>query len=206
MKITYLGHSCFLFISETGKRIVTDPYGEVGFAMLRVRADVVTVSHSHYDHCNVGAVEGAPVVLREAGDYGDIRAIACFHDEAKGAKRGKNLIFKYRIDGIDVCHLGDLGERCTPELVRAISPVQVLLIPVGGTYTIDARMAKEYVDALRPAVVIPMHYKTKGLTIGIAGAEEFLSYFPQWERAGDTIECKIEAGQPTKIIFMERKV
>ncbi len=206
MKIQYLGHSSFLLTSKKGTKIVTDPYGEVGFSMPCIEADAVTVSHRHYDHCNVGAVS-APLVLSEAGEYSvadiSVSAVERFHDEVHGAKRGKNLIFRFLIDGLRVCHLGDLGEPCSPETVQAIGPADVLLIPVGGNYTIDAAEAKKYVEAIDPSIVIPMHYHVRGLTVDIGGVEPFLKLMGGAERLKGEIEL-LPSAEKRRIICMER--
>lgn len=213
MKIKYLGHSSFLLTESTGTAVVCDPYGpEVGFKMPPVRADAVTVSHHHYDHDNVGAVSGSPVVLDKEQGYSltgvEIRAVKSFHDGNMGALRGENVIFKFRMDGLDVCHLGDLGEDCSSELIESILPVNVLLIPVGGTYTIDAATAKEYVDRIMPDVVIPMHYRTKNCTLDIDRVDEFLELFEgdvEIEKGANEISLSREDidGERTKIIVME---
>lgn len=198
MKIKYLGHSSFLLTSGTGTAIVTDPYdGSIGYAMPKVSADAVTVSHGHYDHNNVHAVGGNPVILSDGQDYElpgvVINAVKSYHDDRGGALRGKNLIFKFRMDGLNVCHLGDLGEKCSPELVGAIQPVDVLLIPVGGNYTIDAKTAKEYVDNVKPGVVIPMHYSAEGCKLDIDSVDEFVSLM-----ANDSVEC-VRTGEETEL-------
>ncbi len=215
MKIRYLGHSCFLLTESTGASVVCDPYGEgVGYDMPKVCADAVTISHHHFDHDNVGAVGGNPVVLDRERGYGlpgvTINAVTSFHDAEGGRLRGENVIFKFRMDGIDLCHLGDLGEECSPERIESVLPVNVLFIPVGGNYTLDAAMAKEYVDRIMPDVVIPMHYRDKGCQIDIDGVEEFLSLFDDEDaeivRAGEEIELSREDtdGERTKIIVMSR--
>lgn len=213
MKIRYLGHSCFAFTESTGTTIVTDPYGDVGYRLPKIKADAVTVSHSHYDHNNVGGVLGNPVVFDKEGKYEiggvDITAIKSYHDDADGGKRGGNLIFKFRMDGIEICHLGDLGEECTSSLIEMLLPVHILLIPVGGKYTIDAEQAKEYVDRIMPDVVIPMHYKTKGLTLDIDKPDDFLGMFDD-EEVEYAEESELEflrddlSEESTKIILMER--
>lgn len=180
MKIKYLGHSSFLLTESTGTAIVCDPYDDkVGFSMPKVRADAVTVSHHHFDHDAVKKVSGNPVILDREQGYElpgvEIKAVKSFHDDEGGKKRGENVIFKFRMDGLDVCHLGDLGEECSPELIEAILPVNVLLIPVGGNYTIDAEMAMEYVDRIMPDVVIPMHYRVKGCEVDIDRVDDFLA-------------------------------
>lgn len=216
MKIKYLGHSSFLLTESTGTSIVCDPYSEkIGYAMPKVTADAVTVSHHHYDHDNVAAVEGNPVILDKEQGYEltgvVINAVKSFHDDQSGALRGENVIFKFRMDGLDVCHLGDLGEACSAELIEAILPVNVLLIPVGGNYTIDAAMAKEYVDRIMPDAVIPMHYRTKGCNIDIEKVDEFVSLFEdgenvEIEEVGGEIEFSREDmdGEQTRVIIMER--
>ena len=213
MKIRYLGHSCFLLTESTGTRILTDPYGDVGFKMPRVEADVVSVSHGHYDHNNVKAVGGNLVVLDKEGQYEvggvEIIAVKSYHDNANGEERGENLIFKFRLDGIEVCHLGDLGEECSSSLIEMLLPVHVLLIPVGGKYTIDSEQAKEYVDRIMPSIVIPMHYKSKGLSLDIDKPDAFLSEFEE-EDVEETGASEIELTrddideETTKIILMER--
>ena len=186
MKIDYLGHSCFKLTESTGTSIICDPFdGGVGYPMPKESADAVTMSHTHFDHANIKGVGGNPKIIEGNCSFNGVTvsAVASWHDEANGAKRGENKIFKFRIDGIDVCHMGDIGEECSAELIERILPVNVLLIPVGGTYTIDAEMAKEYVDRIMPDIVIPMHYKCKGNKMDIDRVEQFLDLFD-----GDCIE------------------
>lgn len=184
MNIRWLGHSCFVLTESTGTVIVTDPYGkEVGFSMPSVQADAVTVSHGHSDHNNVRAVGGNPTLLDSVGSYDingvHIVAFRTFHDEQNGKKRGANNVFTYRLDGVDVCHLGDIGEHCTARICDAIGAVNVLLIPVGGNYTIDADAAKDYVDKLMPDIVIPMHYRTDDCALDIEDVDAFLDLFDE---------------------------
>lgn len=210
MKIRYLGHSCFRLAGRNAQ-FVTDPFDGVGIPMPRVCADAVTVSHGHFDHNHTESVE-APVVLDRAGTY-EVRGVSIeakksFHDEVKGAKRGENLIFRFTIDGLTVCHLGDLGEDCSDELVSRIAPVDVLLVPVGGTYTIDAAQAKELIGRVKPKIAIPMHYKAKGIKLDIAPVDGFLALFPaagivraengEIELSADSLPARM------KIIVMER--
>lgn len=213
MIIEYLGHSCFKLTESTGTSVVCDPYSEeVGYAMPKVCADAVTVSHGHYDHDAVSNVGGNPVVIAKESSYDlpgvEINSIKSFHDECRGKKRGENVIFKFRMDGIDVCHLGDLGEGCSSELIETILPVDVLLIPVGGTYTIDAEMAKEYVDRIMPDIVIPMHYRTKDCKLDVDKVDEFLELFDGEcveEIDGDKIELsRSDLSGETKIIVLRK--
>lgn len=214
MKIKWLGHSCFLLTESTGTTIVTDPYGDVGYSLPPVSADYVTVSHDHYDHSNVSAVGGNPEVFTEPGLYErngvTIRGISTYHDENEGKDRGENTVYKFRMDGLDICHMGDIGCEYTSQLIESLLPVNVLLLPVGGTYTIDAEQAKEYVDMLMPDIVIPMHYKTKSLNIDIDRAEPFLRMFDDEYvtiSESDTVELERDDmdEEITKVILLRRK-
>jgi len=181
MKIKWLGHSSFLLTSEKGTKIITDPYttgGGLSYGEIKESADIVTVSHEHGDHNNAAAVSGKPAVIKGAVSQ-DIKGIKIkgfpvFHDESKGKERGTDTIFTFAIDKFRVCHLGDLGHLLGEQEARDIGPVDVLLIPVGGFYTIDAANATKVCDQLKPKVVIPMHFKTSKLGYPIAGVEEFL--------------------------------
>lgn len=182
MKLTWLGHSSFKLEESTGTTVVTDPYhSNVGYDMPEVEADIVTVSHTHADHNAVEKIKSSPTVLNRVGAYEiagvHILAGHTYHDDKKGALRGDNLVFKYRMDGVDLCHMGDIGEECNVFLVETLMPVNVLMIPIGGNYTIDAKQAKEYVDRLMPDIVIPMHYKTKDCELDIDRLGEFLDLF-----------------------------
>ena len=182
MIIKPLGHSCFLLEESTGTKIVTDPYSsDIGISMPPVSADAVTVSHAHYDHNNVKAVSGDPLIINRPGSFEvkgvHIIGIDTKHDGENGRLRGSNIVFNFRMDGVNICHLGDVGHGPCPLMIEAIGPVDILLVPVGGNYTIDAELAKEYVDRLMPSVVIPMHYKTEGIELDIDDADAFLDYF-----------------------------
>jgi len=213
MKIEYLGHSCFKLTESTGTSIVCDPYSEeVGFPMPAVAADAVTVSHGHYDHNAIEKVGGNPKIIDKESSIDlsgvEINSVKSFHDGNRGKKRGENIIFKFRMDGIDVCHLGDLGEDCSSDLIETVLPVNVLLIPVGGNYTLDAEMAKEYVDRIMPDIVIPMHYRTKDCKLDIDKVDEFLNLFDGEcieETEGNSVELsRSDLGGETKIIVLRK--
>ncbi|MEA3311060.1 MAG: MBL fold metallo-hydrolase [candidate division WOR-3 bacterium] len=185
MKIQWLGHSAFLIETSDGRKLVTDPYdsgsydGAVGYEEIDVAADVVTVSHEHPDHDGVAGLIHAPgTVVRESDSTEaagfNIRGIETFHDESHGAERGPNTIFVIEADGLRICHLGDLGHLLSDEQIEELGRVDVLLIPVGGHFTIDAAQATRIAERIKPKVVIPMHYKTKVLGFPIAGVEGFL--------------------------------
>ena len=170
---------------STGTTIVTDPFDKeiVGYEMTKTSADVVTCSHQHKDHNAIVRVEGEPLVLSECGFWEikgvDISSIRSYHDDQLGKKRGENKIFKFRMDGVDLCHMGDVGEECTIRLADSIGSVNVLMIPVGGNYTINAKQAKKYVDIMMPDVVIPMHFKTSKSEVDIEKLDEFLDLFEE---------------------------
>lgn len=208
MKIRYLGHSCFELTSKKGVKIITDPYTRVGYELPSpLTADIITVSHAHFDHNYTQAISDGCIVsglgVTEI-DGVKIEGIESFHDEKKGMLRGKNIVYKITMDGIRVCHLGDLGEPCNPALVDKIGAVDVLLLPVGGTYTIDAIGAKAYADALQPKTVIPMHYKPSDGALDIDGIQTFLSLYPQ-EKIIVAVDGNAEIDESTNgILYMER--
>ena len=167
MIFTCIGHAKFLIELENGMRIITDPYDKTcGYPVAPMQADVVLVSHGHHDHNAVETIKGEPRVIDQAGEYdlGEglrIVAVEADHDEAGGAKRGKTLLFSIRVEGLNAVHLGDLGHLPTSAQAEALSPVDVLMVPVGGFYTIDAPTAKQAAEQLHARVVLPMHYKTR---------------------------------------------
>lgn len=181
MKIKWLGHASFLITAEDGLRIITDPYsvgGGISYGEIHESADIVTVSHGHYDHNNVAAVKGKPEVLNTLGKKSargiDFQGIPSYHDESGGRQRGENIIFCFTVDGMKVCHLGDLGHQPDNSQFSAIDKVDVLLVPVGGYFTIDARGAGMICEKLDPKIVIPMHYRTDKCDLNISGVEDFV--------------------------------
>jgi len=179
MKIEWLGHACFLITSEAGTRIITDPYAtkeDLSYGEINESADIVTVSHEHADHNNVAAVLGKPEVVRGSAKVKgiDFKGVASYHDKAGGSQRGKNTIFCFEVDGIRVCHLGDLGHLLSDEQIAELGRVDILLIPVGGYFTIDARVATQVCNQLKPRVIIPMHYRNDKCAFPITGVDDFL--------------------------------
>lgn len=190
MEITWFGHSCFLIKSRTGKKVLTDPYDEsVGYPLPNEAVDLVTISHNHFDHNYTESLPGIPTIIGKVGSYTfsdiNIKGIPSFHDKDFGAKRGNNIIFLINIDGFNICHLGDLGHTPTSEMLTEIGPVDVLLIPVGGNYTIDGEEAAAIAKMIDSHIVIPMHYKTSALTFPLEGVEKFII------KMGNS--CKIES-------------
>jgi len=183
MEITWLGHACFKIVGKVAGEdftVVTDPFDprEVGYRMVEARANVVTISHRHYDHNFADRVKGKPHVFDSPGEHkvdGVVfRGISSYHDEVGGSLRGKNTIFVFEMESISVCHLGDLGTTLESDQIRAIGSPDILLIPVGGVFTIDAERAETIVEQLHPKIVIPMHYKTPTLKIKVYPVDDFL--------------------------------
>lgn len=180
MIISCIGHAEFLIELENGMRIVTDPYdASCGYPVLTLTADAALVSHGHHDHNAVGSLTGLQQVIDRAGTYdlGDgvrVTAVEADHDEAGGTKRGKTLLFCLEAEGLRVMHLGDLGHVPTQAQLDALGKADVLMIPVGGFYTIDAPTAVKVAGLLGARVVLPMHYRTDAnADWPIAGVEAY---------------------------------
>ena len=155
MKLTWLGHACFLLESD-GYRVMLDPCQNVpGVENTAGEVDAVYCSHHHFDHCYTEEL----CVTNRLPSHFAVRKIASFHDEVQGAKRGKNTIHVLTAEGITVVHLGDLGHLLDAEQVAQIQHCDVLLLPIGGTYTLDVCTAKRVADAIAPRIIIPMHYR-----------------------------------------------
>jgi L-ascorbate metabolism protein UlaG (beta-lactamase superfamily) len=181
MKIKFLAHASFLITSDSGTRIITDPYAtspQLNYVAIKERADIVTISHGHFDHNNAAAVQGNPVILDKPGQTSvkgiEFRGIAVYHDDKKGQARGSNIIFCFEVDGVKVCHLGDLGHSLDDKQIAEVGKVDVLFIPVGGFFTIDARAASEVSHRIGAKFIIPMHYLTGKIKLPISGVEDFL--------------------------------
>ena len=179
LQIRWHGHACFEVTNDV--TLVTDPHDgkSIGIPAPTVFGDIILMSHDHYDHNSVKTVEkgDSKVVTderkRTIADV-EINGISSFHDEEQGAKRGKNIIFKFVMDGIKFCHLGDLGHELDDEAVQSIGEVDVLFIPIGGTFTVDDKSAWNVIKAIKPKIIVPMHYKIGGLSLPIAGIDAFL--------------------------------
>ena len=173
MIINWFGQACFKIQGEK-TTVVTDPFdNSFGLKVPRLAADIVTVSHDHHDHNNVAAVKGtgeaAPFVINNLGEYEVknvfVYGVASFHDNQGGKERGSNIIYRIEIDGVTIVHLGDLGHPLNNGEIEKLEGVDILLTPVGGTYTINAKQAGEIISQLEPRIVIPMHYQIAGLNL-----------------------------------------
>ncbi len=173
MQIQWLGQSCFKIQSKNNGQeitIVTDPYDEsYGLKVQKFQADIVTISHGHNDHNNIESIKGEPFIIKTPGEYETkgvfIYGLPAYHDNQEGRERGNIVIFKINTEDISLVHLSDLGHDLSDELLDKIGNVDILLLPVGGTYTIDAKKASEIVSAIEPRIVIPMHYQIPELKL-----------------------------------------
>lgn len=183
MYITYLGHSCFKIQDKTGPEaitVVTDPFDKsVGLKVPNFEADIVTVSHDHKDHNNHEALRGTPFLVDMPGEY-DIKGVTIdgidsYHDNKEGKERGKNTIFRIFMDDISVVHLGDLGQyELDTKQLEALESTDILIIPVGGKDSLDAKTAVAIIAQIEPRIVIPMHYKSKDSKFDGDGVEKFI--------------------------------
>lgn len=182
MIITWWGHSCFKIqdkIGSDGITLVTDPFDKsVGLKLPNFEADIITISHDHHDHNNSDALRGKPYIINSAGEY-DVKGVLVqgvdsFHDESQGADRGRNLIYRIVMDDINVVHLGDLGHVLDNKQLENLVGTDILIVPVGGTYTLDAKKAVQVVSQIEPRIVIPMHYQLPGLKIEIDPVDNFI--------------------------------
>lgn len=179
MILRYYGHSLFTLTSDDGKVVLTDPYGDFyEYPKQNLYADVVTVSHQHHDHNSVDMVLGAPVIVEETGEQIargiSITGFKTYHDDVMGQKRGENTCYLIELDGLRFLHLGDLGHPLTNEQAQAFGEVDVLMLPIGGFYTIDPEQALGVMHMIGAKVTIPMHYRTEySLNMPIAPIESF---------------------------------
>jgi L-ascorbate metabolism protein UlaG (beta-lactamase superfamily) len=213
MKIKYIGHSTFLLTTSDGTRIITDPYepgsydGAVKYRSVGEEADVVLVSHGHPDHNHTASVSGTFEVVDQPGET-VVRAIRLlgiptYHDTSEGSERGDNIIFRIEVDGLSVCHLGDLGHLLGEGIAVDLKPVDVLLLPVGGFFAVGPEESDSLIAALEPKLVIPMHFKTDGADFPIAPVDDFLSGREDVQRPGGS-EVELSAADlPRGILVLE---
>ena len=180
MVITWYGQSCFKI--QSGETVLfCDPFSkEIGLTPPRGQANVVTISHKHFDHNNAQSLSGEPLIVEGPGEYEykeiNIKGVFSRHDDKEGKERGANTVYIIEMENIKICHLGDLGQKkLTDEQLEDINGVDILMAPVGGSgYTIDGETAVEIINQIEPRIVIPMHYKIPGLTIKLDAVDVFL--------------------------------
>jgi L-ascorbate metabolism protein UlaG (beta-lactamase superfamily) len=182
--IKWLGHASFL-LESAGIKVLTDPFNaEIGYQPCKEKIDIVTISHEHWDHNAVDILVGSPRIIRETGLYTidgiNILGISSYHDKKQGQERGYNTIFKISSENLDILHLGDLGHVLTDRQLLEVGNVDILLVPVGGRYTVDADAAYEIVEQLQPQIIIPMHFLTADVSLKeLAPVEAFTAKFPR---------------------------
>ncbi len=195
MIIRWHGHACFEI--RNSFTLVTDPHDgrSIGIKPPQVKADYILVSHTHFDHNSVKTVKkGNTKIFTMPGkyleDYIEIKGILAFHDNAKGERRGEICIFKFKIDGITFCHLGDLGHILDDDQIKELNDIDILFIPIGNVFTIGANDAWKTIRILKPKVVIPMHYRVGGLSLSIQSIDPFLTNVNEEkiERVGNEID------------------
>ncbi len=194
MRIVWHMHSCFEV--EGSATVVIDPHDgrSIGVKPPSLKADLVLITHDHFDHNAIRVVKGDYVMLKDVAPRRvksvSVRGTTAFHDDVQGEKRGRMNIFQFTMDGIRFCHLGDLGHLLTDKQVQEIGQVDVLFVPVGGVFTIDGAQAQELVRRMSPRVAIPMHFRVGGLSLSIHNADEFLSGLPEDRvvRVGNEVE------------------
>ncbi|NIT37329.1 MAG: MBL fold metallo-hydrolase [candidate division Zixibacteria bacterium] len=214
MKFKWYGHASFGITTADGVHICTDPYiagsydGAIGYGPIRDACDVVLQSHGHDDHAGAGELGGNPVVVRGAGTH-KVRGITfvgthTYHDERQGRERGENTVFTFEADGMKVAFLGDLGHVLSDEQVAAVGPVDVVLIPVGGHYTIDAATATKVAEQLEAKVIFPMHYKTDACGFPLATVDDFVAGKANVERPGASeVEITVEDLGAPKVVVLD---
>lgn len=214
MTITWLGQSCFK-IQSGDVTLVTDPYNaEVGFKLPRLTADIVTVSHDHFDHNNVKGVsgpDGAPFLITSPGEY-EIKGVFVYgnsfwHDKSEGKERGPNTAYCIEMEGISLAHLGDLGHKLNEEQIEKLDGIDILFVPIGGKWTLSASEAVEVINEIEPRIVIPMHYKIPGLKVDVETIDKFLKEMgaSKAERVPKLKISKKDLPQEeTKVIVLEK--
>lgn len=215
MEIIYLGHSSFKLKGKTAS-LVTDPYDSsfVGFKFPKTQADIVTVSHQHKDHNFTTVVEGGPFIISDPGEY-EIKGISVFgfssfHDAKAGKERGENIVYLIEIDGLKICHLGDLGNGLPANVMEEIGAMDILMIPVGGIVTLGLKEVIDFIQQVEPKIVLPMHFKTTKMSEtfnNLAPVEEFLTKIGSEnpEKLDKLLITKDKLPEEMKVILLERK-
>jgi len=215
MKIKWYGHSAFMVTSDQGVKIITDPYesgaygGQLSYGKIKDQADIVLTSHDHADHNDAKSLPGSPEIVKGSGSQTvkgiSIKGISTYHDLSKGSERGANTIFTFTVDEIKICHLGDLGHILSEKELAEIGSVDILFIPVGGYFTIDAKEATRAAEQIKPKVLIPMHFKTEKCGFPITPVEDFLKGKSNAKRskASEVVFEKKTLPQQIEILVLE---
>jgi L-ascorbate metabolism protein UlaG (beta-lactamase superfamily) len=215
MKIKWYGHSAFLITSDQGAKIIIDPYepgafgGQISYGKIKDQVDIVLTSHDHADHNYTKDLPGTPQIVKGSGSKTakgiSMKGISTYHDPSQGSERGANTIFTLKIDNLQLCHLGDLGHLLSDKELAEIGPVDILLIPVGGFFTIDPKEATRVAEQIKPKILIPMHFKTAKCGFPIAPVEDFLKGKTNTKRpkASEATFDKSTLPQQMEIVVLE---
>ncbi|MGH7902731.1 MAG: MBL fold metallo-hydrolase [Candidatus Dormibacteraceae bacterium] len=210
--MTWLGHGCFR-LRGRGAAVVTDPYPpSLGMRLPKLEADVVTISHGHANHSNLGAVPKAGYTVSGPGEYEvagvTVTGLPTYHDQAQGAERGRNTVYLIELDDVHVCHLGDLGHQLSEELLEQLGSVDVLLVPVGGHHTLTAAQAAEVVRQIEPRAVVPMHFSLPALKIDLEPVDRFLKEMGLGAvEAQPKLSIQASSGESeTRVVLLEPRV
>jgi L-ascorbate metabolism protein UlaG (beta-lactamase superfamily) len=215
MKIKWYGHSAFLITSDQGVKIMIDPYepgafgGQLSYGKIKDQVDIVLTSHDHADHNYTKDLPGTPQIVKGSGPKTakgiSMKGISTYHDPSQGSERGANTIFTLKIDNLQLCHLGDLGHLLSDKELAEIGPVDILLIPVGGFFTIDPKEATRVAEQIKPKILIPMHFKTAKCGFPIAPVEDFLKGKTNMKRpkASEATFDKATLPQQMEIVVLE---
>ncbi|MBI2041933.1 MAG: MBL fold metallo-hydrolase [Candidatus Nealsonbacteria bacterium] len=226
MHIIWHGQSCFEIIASQQKgeqvKIVIDPFSEdIGLSLPKIDPEILLITHDHYDHSNIKGVASSPFLIKGPGEYEIkdifVKGIPSYHDEKpasaeavagkEGKERVQNTIYAIEAEGIKLCHLGDFGQKeLTSEQIEQIGDVDILMVPVGGTFTLDAKGAAKVVSQIEPRIVIPMHYYLPKLKIKIDGLEPFLKEMGQKSAEAQPkllIKKKDFVAEETKVVVLQ---
>jgi len=215
MKIRWYGHAAFLITTDEGTKIIIDPYepgafgGQLSYGKIKDQADIVLISHDHADHNDTTDLPGTPQLVKGSGLKTlkgiSLKGVSTYHDPSKGSERGANTIFTLKVNQIQLCHLGDLGHLLSDKELAEIGPVDILLIPVGGFFTIDPKEATRVAEQIKPKILIPMHFKTEKCGFSIAPLEDFLKGKTNIKRpkASETTFDKATLPQQMEIVVLE---
>lgn len=215
MKIKWYGHAAFLITSDEGTKILIDPYepgafgGQLSYGKIKDQADIALISHDHADHNDTTGLPGTPQVVKGSGSKTvkgiSIKGVSTYHDPSKGSERGSNTVFTIKVNDVQLCHLGDLGHLLSNKELTEIGQVDILLIPVGGFFTIDPKQATRVVEQIKPKILIPMHFKTEKCGFSIAPVEDFLKSKPNIKRpkASEATFDRATLPQQMEIVVLE---
>lgn len=205
MKLKWYGHSCFGLTFANGTTVITDPFDtSVGYPLCTARADIALTSHGHFDHNHVDSLAGEPTVLSTPGTQElnglRITGVPTFHDDAQGTKRGENVAFVIEGDGLRIAHLGDLGHMPDAEQLAALKNVDLLLIPIGGFFTIDTPTAVEIINQIKPRTAVAMHFSNAYCHFPISDEKQFVALTGA-ELVDNALEITPETKLPAAIIM-----